>query len=230
MNRLYKKRGGRTVRRRGAGTGRGEKMKRKMTPAEAQAFAFKFTVAVFLTVVILIGVAGYLGGLPKRRAARIAADNDRAAAALFRDTALTASEAEPVIRKPYTVYGQKNDGTWAYRAEAAGAELLAGPDITENVADSRTCLLIWLDIDARKKSDKYYWKSGQAYAGDAYFAPVYLTVIDREKGIRYADVKLGVTPLTGGNKYSRKHSGYLYSQGGKWSELDLDEWFKKHVE
>lgn len=108
---------------------------------------------------------------------------------LFHDKTLSQSDKAPVIKRPYTVYGLGNDFKWEYRKDIDDDALLLDEGITETVKDARTCIFIWADSEEKKKSDEYYWGVNGGYDHDAYFSPVYMTVIDQENKVRYSDKK-----------------------------------------
>ena len=194
---------------------------------EMQRKLIKFTVLVFLVVVALCVAGGILSGLPKRRAEQEARRTDAAVAAIFRGDNTVPTDAEPLIRRPYTVYGKSTNGTWVYKEGVRGTDLVTNENITPSLSEARTCVLIWPDTANSKKSDRYYWGTNTTRSHDAYFCPVYMTIIDRETGLRYADIKLGSVPTTGG-KYSTGYSGPLYSPDKEWSTFDLDSWLSTH--
>ena len=84
-------------------------------------------------------------------------------------------------------------------------------------------------IDDNAENSDYYWDGNGGYE-DAYFSPVYMTVIDREAGIRYEDIPLGSTPMSSGNRQIGKHSMKLYEEGKEWSTFDFDRWLPAHME
>ena len=121
---------------------------------------------------------------------------------LFHDKTLSQSDKAPVIKRPYTVYGLGNDFKWEYRKDIDDDALLLDEGITETVKDARTCIFIWADSEEKKKSDEYYWGVNGGYDHDAYFSPVYMTVIDQENKVRYSDKKIGTTPMSGKSRQS----------------------------
>ena len=157
--------------------------------------------------------------------------DSRAMAKLFSKTELTEVTDTPVIKSPYTVYTRNNDGQWEYRKSIYDTELISGEGITEKVKDCRTCIFIWADTYDQTKSDNYYWGTTDTYGEDAYFSPVYMTVVDREAGVRYEDIKLGSVPLSErSTRFAGKYSGNLYDPDREWSTFDLNAWYRSHLE
>ena len=202
--------------------------------AAAQAKARKFAVITFVVVVALCIAAGFAGSLPKRLAAHRAKQNHRAMQALFDDDTLARSDAEPVIKRPYTVYGMNNDRyvdrMWEYRLNISDTALVTDAGITESVKDARTCVFVWPDPEDATRSSKYYWGTASTYDHDAWFCPVYMTVIDREAGIRYAVIHLGSVPLRERTRTYGHYSGDLYDPDLEWCTFDLDSWLATHWE
>ena len=148
--------------------------------SNGQVKAFKFAVYAFIFCIVFAAAVGFFAGLPRRL-------NEQAAQKLYRNTALTQSSEAPVIKRPYTVYGRKSTNTWTYKGGISGTKLITDAGITESVKKARTCVLVWADTSQMKKSEKYVWGNGQRKDRDAYFCPVYMTVIEREDGVRYDD-------------------------------------------
>ncbi len=146
------------------------------------------------------------------------------------DSGLSESSETPVIKRPYTVYGYSNDLKWEYRKDISADALLKDEGITENVKDARTCIFIWADYEQKKKSEEYYWSVNGGYDHDAYFSLVYMTIIDQESRIRYDDIEIGSTPMSGRNRRDYKHSMDLYRTDKEWSTFDFDNWLRTHWE
>lgn len=189
--------------------------------SDGQVKAFKFAIYAFIFCIVFAAAVGFFAGLPRRL-------NEQAAQKLYRNTELTQSSEAPVIKRPYTVYGRKSTNTWKYKGGISGTKLITDAGITESVKKARTCVLVWADTSQMKKSEKYVWGNGQRKDRDAYFCPVYMTVIDREDGVRYDDIKLGTVPLQ--YQYSSKIAGTLYSSGSGFSSFSLDVWLDGHWE
>ena len=192
---------------------------RNSAQADGQRKAFKFTVYVFVFCVVFAAAAGLISSMPKRI-------NSSAAQKLFSNRELTESSADPVVKIPYTVYGRDKEWNWQYKGSLYDTDLISHEGITETVRKARTCIFVWADASQAKKSDTYVWGSGNRKVSDAWFCPVYMTVIDREEGIRYSDIKLGTVPLA--DRFSGKYSGLLYQT--KCSTFNLDGWLKTHLE
>ena len=187
----------------------------------------------FGVILLAIVVFSWLhASLPKWAAER----NQKAVKALFDDKTLAESDGEPVLKRPCALYVQEPGRTmilwdWDFAQHMVGTELLADPGLTETVNDARTCVYIWADGQSATKSDTYEWVGrGVNDHYDAWFAPVYMTVIDREDGMRYADIKLGDVPLAERSKYAARYSGDIYNPEKAWSTFDLDGWLATHWE
>ena len=150
--------------------------------------------------------------------------DQRARSRLFNNRRLTETEEEPVIRTPYTVCTLENDGTWAYPGNVLNTVLRYGEGITERVQDSRTCIFIWAAPEEREVSRDFAWENDE----EIWFAPVYMTVIDREEKIRYADIRIGITPMVDEKTYSPRYP--LYSPENPWNTFDMDAWYYEHLE
>ena len=155
--------------------------------------------------------------------------DSRAAKALFESQELTLSDDRAVVKRPFTLYSRGNDRQWKYRDHVYDTVLVTDEGLTEKVKEARTCIFVWADVSDSKKSDEYVWASGNTKVKDAYFCPVYMTVVDREDGIRYGDIKIGAVPLS--DTVRGKYSGSLYRTGdGSFYTLDLDTWAGTHWE
>lgn len=185
--------------------------------------------AVFLGIIVFSWLHA---SIPKWAAQR----NLDAVKALFEDKALTESDAEPVVKRPFALYGQENerllfDWNWDYRAHVSGTALLDDAGLTDQIKDARTCIYVWTDIQGAEKSKVYEWVDSKGIShADAWFCPVYMTVIDREDGVRYADIQLGSVPMAEHSKYGGRYHGDLYNSEKAWSTFDLDGWLAAHWE
>ena len=187
----------------------------------------------FVVILLAIVVFSWLhASLPKWAAER----NQKAAKALFDDKTLAQSDGEPVVKRPFALYCQEPERTmilwdWDYGQHLRGTALLTDAGLTDRVQDARTCVYIWADGANASKSTAYDWVDTSDNSHyDAWFAPVYMTVIDRETGTRYADIQLGGVPLSYHSKYAAKVSGDLYNPEKAWSTFDLDGWLATHWE
>ena len=189
--------------------------------SSAQAKAFKFTIYAFVFCVLFAAAAGLLARLP-------GSINSRAAQSLFSSRELKESDESPVVKIPYTVYGRDRESTgkWKFKEGLYDTELITHEGITDKVRKARTCILVWPDLSQSKKSNTYVWSDGNRKVRDAWFCPVYMTVIDREEGIRYKDTRLGEVALS--SPYSVKYSGLLYKS--RWSTYGVDAWLDNHLE
>ena len=185
-------------------------------------------------IIVLVGfalivMAGIIGGAPRR--AKEA--NARRASALFNDETLVSSSAEPIIKRPYTLYTQVYGlysyvWGWEYNGRVYGTDLTKDEGLTDQVKKARTCVYIWADVMDGKKSNDYRWEGSLSQG--AWFAPVYMTVIDREDGLRYADIKLGTVPLEYKSNYGGRYYRSLFNPDNEWSTFDLDGWLATHWE
>ena len=91
--------------------------------------------------------------------------------------------------------------------------------------DARTCVFLWADTEDQVQSSQYYWTGT---LNNARFCPVYMRVIDRETGIRYADIEIGVAPIVDLEKDRFTYS--LYNPHDSWTTFDMDEWLAEHWE
>ena len=144
---------------------------------------------------------------------------------LFEGEGMARSDAEPVLKRPYIVYGRDNKGQWQFCHSVYNTQLVLDAGLTDALKDSRACVFVWADTENQIQSSEYYW-SGTL--NDARFCPVYMRLIDREAGIRYADIKLGAAPIADGDKDEYTYS--LYNPNNAWTAFDLDGWLAKHWE
>ena len=198
--------------------------------AAGQQKAAKYCLIIAAVAFALIFVIGIIAAMPRKMKEWTKEKNHKAMYELFYDTDLIQSDEPPVIKRPYTVYGLNNDSKWEYRKDIDADALLLDEGITETVKDARTCIFIWADSNTKKKSEEYYWSVNGAYDHDAYFSPVYMTVIDKENKVRYDDIEIGNTPKSSGNKLKSGHSMKLYQTGKEWSTFDFENWLPDHWE
>ena len=192
-------------------------------------------IIVLATFALIIAV-GLISGIPRGIKNANAKANAEAVKALFDDKTLTASTAEPVVKRPYALYTQEyrhelitDTWNWEYNGRVYDIDLIRDEGLTDQVKDARTCVYIWADMMDAEKTNEYYWEG--APGNGAWFAPVYMTIIDRENGVRYADIQLGSVPLeyqskTHGGRYHKS----LFNPGNDWSTFDLDGWLATHWE
>ena len=191
--------------------------------------ALKYCLIISAVSIGLIFLIGIIAAMPRWMKQWEKDRNHRLMYELFNEQDLTLSSEPPVVKKPYTVYGLGNDYKWGYCSDIRSDALLENDGITEKVKDARTCIFIWADSSEKNLSSDYYWDGNGGYE-DACFSPVYMTVIDREAGIRYEDIPLGSTPMSSGNRQIGKHSMELYEEGKEWSTFDFDGWLPAHME
>lgn len=198
--------------------------------AAGQKKAAKYCLIIAAVCFALIFVVGIIAAMPRKMKEWTKERNHKAMYELFHDETLSQTDKPPVIKRPYTVYGLSNDFKWEYRKDIDDDALLLDEGITETVKDARTCIFIWADSEEKKKSDEYYWGVNGSYDHDAYFSPVYMTVIDQENRVRYDDIKIGTTPMSGKSRQSSKHSMKLYDKNQEWSTFDFKSWLPMHWE
>ena len=145
--------------------------------------------------------------------------------ALFEGEGMQMSGEEPVIKRPYIVYGRDNKGDWQEDYEIYNTELIKGDGHSDMLKNARTCVFLWADTEDQVQSSQYYWTGT---LNDARFCPVYMRVIDRENGIRYADIEIGVAPIVDLEKDKFTYS--LYNPHDSWTTFDMDEWLAEHLE
>ena len=159
--------------------------------------------------------------------------------ALYEDTSLTASFGKPIIKAPYAVYGLSNDMTWDSGGHIdCDALLSADRGLTDSFQDARTVVYVWTDTADETKVNGYYWGSSTVYSGDVWASPVYMTVIDRQDGVRYGKVRVGSVPLSRRAAVKRDgtvtrpgaYNGLLIRDDPDWTTLDMEEWMDAHME
>ena len=186
-------------------------------------------VLFFVLFLVILGVTS---------AVRRSRENDRLNArqktlnTLFEDTELKDGGASPRIKRPYTVYERKGNGQeWKYSGMASETPesiaesypvLFRDEGITAETGDARTLVFIWTDISLKDRTNSVYWSSGET----AFYCPVYMTVIDREEGLRYQDIQIASVVAT-----RNEIRGSLYSKhAGEYNKpsIDLDQWANNH--
>ena len=159
--------------------------------------------------------------------------------ALFEDTSLTDSFGKQIIKAPYAVYSLSNSLIWeCARHIDSDALLSAERGLTDSFEDARTVVYVWTDTSDEEKADHFYWGSSTVYSGDVWVSPVYMTVIDREAGVRYGKVKVGNVPLSRRAAVNRdgtltrpgEYYGALIRSDPDWTELDMEAWMDTHME
>ena len=196
-------------------------MQEKTGKKEKPDMLFPALIGCVLAVVLAV-FAGVMidGGWDRMQAKRV-----------FGDASLTPSEAAPVVKAPFTVYALANRGGWRYGELVQDTSLFERPDITKSVTKSRTCLFLWPDVsDVRRSGEVWGVASGAGYRKyrDAFFCPVYMTVVDREDGIRYKDVYVGLAPLDPDD--IRKTATLLVFDTGNYSKINLAWWIDARLE
>ena len=144
----------------------------------------------------------------------------------FEGKGMAISDAEPVLKRPYIVYGMDNKGEWQFAHSIYNTRLTTDAGITDRLKDARTCVFIWADTNDRSRSGSYEW-SGTG--NDAWFCPVYMRVSDAEAGVRYADIPLGDVPLAD-HADADEYTYSLYNPKNDWTTFDLDGWLAAHWE
>ena len=172
----------------------------------------------YIIAIIVLGILFVLGSAYGIFISKGGVQNLRAKR-LFNSTTLTESTDRPVVKVPYTVFEQDEKGIWRFCYRGAEYDDDA---IKSRINAARTCVFVWADTDHPRFSDKE-WKSWGGGATRARCCTTYITVIDREGGVRYEDVELGEAYFEPG--INSKLATPLYAS----SNFDLGDWIDRHT-